>query len=683
MAGKIKLWSTTPGDNNSAPPNGWPEGMAPSAVNNTARQDRASVAEWYQDAEWIDYGHTIVTAAGQVYTISGDVTAIYRVGRAIRQNLSSAAIGIITNSVFSTPNTLVTVSGYVPSAAPTSVEVGAADRATSRLSAGTSAVDFATYNGNIQYKVNNVTVGLMTSTGLNAVNLGATTPGTVAATTLSTTGLATLASLTTAAATITGGAISGITDLAVADGGTGASTAAAARTNLGLVIGTDVEPHDNGLTALAAFNTNGILVQTANDTFAGRTITTPNAGLTTTNGDGVAGNIAINPSDDLAALEALASTGLAARTASNTWAQRTITGTAAEITVANGNGVSGNPTLSLPAALTFTGKTVTGGTFTGITDIAVADGGTGASTAAAARTNLGVEIGTDVQAFDADLSAIAALASTGIAVRSAANTWVQRTITTPNAGLTTTNGNGVSGNVIINPSDDLAAIEALGSTGIAVRSAANTWVQRTITGTTNEIDVTNGNGVSGNPTLTLADGVRRLIATGSINNTSLSITVAANSYTRLFLVVAGWYHSTTDWLPYIRVNNNAVSSSYYSIVIDANVNADSGFHGSSNNDVVRLKAGGGLIEAGQANAFGAEISFFNPNRVSENKAFNIQSSMNLESNGIYTANDIQRCRVLATAVVSSIQLYTRSSNAANLPATTLTPTGGVYYLYGE
>lgn len=47
------------------------------------------------------------------------------------------------------------------------------------------------------------------------------------------------------------------------------------------------QPLDATLTSLAAFNTNGFLVQTAADTFAGRTITA-NSGVQISNGDGVA-----------------------------------------------------------------------------------------------------------------------------------------------------------------------------------------------------------------------------------------------------------------------------------------------------------------------------------------------------------------------------------------------------------
>lgn len=93
---------------------------------------------------------------------------------------------------------------------------------------------------------------------------------------------------------------------------------------------------------------------------------------------------------------------------------------------------------------------------------------------------------------------------------SSAATWNAKvnsvTITQPAAGITVTNS-GVAqtptATSTIALSNDLAGLEGLSSTGIPVRTATDTWAQRTITGSTNQITVTNGDGVAGNPTLTL------------------------------------------------------------------------------------------------------------------------------------------------------------------------------------
>jgi hypothetical protein len=306
----------------------------------------------------------------------------------------------------------------------------------------------------------------------------ATTAGNITATTNTT--LTSLSNLATVG-TITSGVWSG-TAVAVEKGGTGATTASAARTNLGLVIGTDVQaplvagtdyliPTGSAasLTNFPTFNqsttgnaatatTAGNITATTNTTltslsslatvgtitsgvWSGTAVTVEKGGTGATTASAARTNLGLVIGTDVqaplvAGTNYLAPTGSAASLTNFPTFNQNTTGNAATATTAGNITATTNTTLTSLSSLATVG-TITSGVWSG-TAVTVEKGGTGATTASAARTNLGLEIGTNVQA--PLVAGTDYLAPTGSAA-SLTNFPTLNQNTTGNAATATTAGN--------------------------------------------------------------------------------------------------------------------------------------------------------------------------------------------------------------------------------------------------
>ncbi len=291
-------------------------------------------------------------------------------------------------------------------------------------------------------------------------------------------------------------------------------------------------------------------------------ISTGSAGITLggTNPITTTGNISIDLDSGLNALVALG-TGIVAKTAAATYAARTITGST-NIGITNGTGVSGDPTIALNTTVTgltaLTSTTLTGTTTVG-GNISIAGNTISSTTGAINLTPNGtnaVALTSATQAvplrlYESGGGNYIGLVSGTLAADTtftlpltagSANQFLQTngTVGTPtltfasavtsigisssSAGITlggVSNPVTTTGTISVDLNAGLNALVALG-TGMVAKTAANTYSARTITGTASNISLTNGDGVSGNPTIDLIDTA---VSAGSF--TSLNATIDA------------------------------------------------------------------------------------------------------------------------------------------------------------
>jgi hypothetical protein len=286
------------------------------------------------------------------------------------------------------------------------------------------------------------------------------------------------------------------------------------------------QPLDSDLTALAALAANGLIARTGAGTVSVRSITAPAAGLTVSNGDGVSGNPTMALANDLAAVESIATTGFVRRTGVDTWSASAI------VDGDLPSALTGKTYNALTLAANATGFAVSGGTtsktLTIINSVTLAgtDGTTitlPATTGTVALNNQTMFIGTTSVAIN---RASGSLSLTGVNIDGSAGS--AATAATATRATNLAGGNNTT---------------LLGAIGYQSNTDTTTLLSPNVT-TTKQFLSQTGTGTNGAAPVWSAVA-KADVGLGNVENTALSTWAGSANITTLGTVASGTWNATT------------------------------------------------------------------------------------------------------------------------------------------
>ena len=280
-----------------------------------------------------------------------------------------------------------------------------------------------------------------------------------------------------------------------------------------------------GLTgAISTINTlsNGVLVKSGS-TVISRSIAVSGSGLSVSNGDGVSGNPTIALTGNLLTLASATGSGLVAINGSSSLSILTILGTANQISVANGDGVSGSPTIAIANNAVFPGSA----------SVTVPAGGTASRPVG---VNGMIRYNTDISSFEVYSNNVWGTLTSGVGVSSFS---AGSTGFTPNT--TTTGAITLAGtlNVANGGTGATTLTGYVKGSGTSVMTASATIPTTDLSGTITNAQLANSSITIGSTAVSLGGTITTLTGTSISGSTNILSNIANASLTNSAITING------------------------------------------------------------------------------------------------------------------------------------------------